>query len=186
MDAIPQRISLHRIFRAFFSIGAFSFGGGLLGWIHRDTVVIRRWLDDEHFLPGVVLSRVLPGSNVANLAIYIGHRLRGLPGACVALLAVIAGPFFLCLALAHVYDRFAGSTLFHAALAGASAGAIGMGLRVGYSGTKRTCRTIASTGVAGLIVVLVGVLRWPMPPVVLVLAPVSIWLNWRGSGDHAD
>ena len=186
MEETDQKVSLIRIFRVFFSIGAFSFGGGLLGWIHRETVVARHWLTDERFLPGVVISRILPGSNVANLAIYIGTALRGLPGGLVAMVAVVTGPFFLCIALAAVYEQLSGSPLFHAALAGASSAAIGMGLRTGYAGASKTCRSTVSAAIAAVTVIAITVLHWPLTIVVLAFAPLSVGLHWRKASADAE
>lgn len=179
MPDADARIPLTRIFRVFFTIGAFSFGGGMLGWIHREIVVVRKWMTDEQFLPAVVLSRVLPGPNVSNLAIYIGNAVRGPTGAFVATVAVVCGPFFLCIGLAQIYDWLSGSALFHAALAGASAAAIGMGLRVAWSGAKMTCRSLEGTFIAAFMVISVGYLHWSLIGVVLGTAPVSIFLQWR-------
>ncbi len=186
MPAPPPNVSLLQIFQVFFAIGAFSFGGGLLGWIHREIVVARNWLTDEQFLPGVVISRVLPGSNVANLAIYIGDALRGPIGGLVAMLAVICGPFFLCIGLSVVYEHLSGSILFHAALAGASAAAIGMGLRVAWTGAWKTCRSVAPALVVVLVVVATVILHWPLTVVVLVFAPVGVVLQWRKATANAE
>ena len=45
-----ERVPLRSIFRVFFMIGATSFGGGLISWVHRETVLERHWLTNEQFL----------------------------------------------------------------------------------------------------------------------------------------
>ena len=37
-------VKLSEIFLVFLRIGAFSFGGGLTGWVYREAVQERRWL----------------------------------------------------------------------------------------------------------------------------------------------
>ena len=47
MTEPPSRVPLTEIFRVFFIIGATSFGGGLITWIHLETVTRRKWLTNR-------------------------------------------------------------------------------------------------------------------------------------------
>ena len=76
-----QPVSLLAIFLVFFKLGAFSFGGGMTGWVYREVVQQRSWIGETEFLSGLALSQIVPGANVANLTIYVGQRLRGTLGA---------------------------------------------------------------------------------------------------------
>ncbi len=185
MDKIASRVSLRDLFRVFFVIGATSFGGGLAAWIHRETVTRRRWLNNDQFLSGLALSQVLPGANVTNLAIYIGHALRGWVGALTAVTAVLAAPFFLCIAFAAIYGELSHIPGFHAAMEGVAATAVGMILRMGTIGALHSCRAIAPAAVAVAVFVAIGFLRWPLAPVVLVAAPISVALAWPRGDAHA-
>jgi chromate transporter len=178
MTTNRERVPLRSIFRVFFMIGATSFGGGLTAWIHRETVVRRRWLTDQQFLSGLALGQVLPGANVTNLAVYVGQLLRGSLGATVAVSSVLAGPFFLCIGLAAIYDEAVRIPGFHAAMDGIAAAAIGMILRLGWMGAENGCRSVPSACVALAVFVAIGVMKWPLAPVVLVMAPVSIAMAW--------
>ena len=64
----------------FTRIGLTSFGGGMSGWLMREFVQRRRWMDEEEFLAGLGLAQAFPGVNVVNMAIWIGYRLRGNAG----------------------------------------------------------------------------------------------------------
>ncbi len=173
-DSVP----LPSIFLVFFRIGIFSFGGGLSGWIYRDVVTLRRWMSDDDFLSGLALGQILPGANVANLSVYVGQRLRGAPGALCALTGLLAGPFFAVIGLAVVYDRIAGMPWIQDAMSGAAAAAIGLLLIVAIKGAHRTSRNPAPFLILVMTFVAVGLLQWPLVPVVLCLAPVSIVLAW--------
>jgi chromate transporter len=72
----PASASLSTIFLVFLRIGLVSFGGGLFGWIHREVVAKRGWLTDDEFFSGLALAQVLPGTNVSNMTVIIGQRLR--------------------------------------------------------------------------------------------------------------
>ena len=181
MPPQPERVPLRSIFRVFFMIGASSFGGGLIAWVHRETCVKRRWLTNEQFLPGMALAQVLPGANVTNLAVYVGQKLRGPPGAAIAVISVLTGPFFLCIALSVVYANAVRIPGFHAAMDGIAAGAIGMIIRLGFMGGA-CCKRLVPGMIALAIFIMVGILRWPMVPVIGVLAPLSIALAWPRGG----
>jgi chromate transporter len=98
------------IFWAFLRLGCTSFGGGTAGWLHRDIVLRRRWLDDPAFLAMLTVGQALPGSNGTKLTVLIGQHLRGTAGAAVALFALLAGPFAIVLAVAGIYAGLTGLT----------------------------------------------------------------------------
>ena len=179
-----QPVSLLRLFLVCFQIGLFSFGGGLTGWIYQEVVVRRRWMSEDDFLSGLALCQVMPGINVSNLVVYIGQRLRGLLGSCVALVGLLVGPFFVVIALVLGYERIVGIAWVHAAMDGVAAAAIGLLLFVGFKGARRAVQRLPAAVVMFAIIVTVGLLQWPLVPVVLVLAPVSVALAWSGAG-HA-
>jgi chromate transporter len=167
-------VSLPQLFLMCLQIGLFSFGGGLSGWIYQEVVVRRRWMSEDEFLSGLALCQVMPGINVTNLIVYIGQRVRGIPGACVGLVGLIIGPFFVVIGLVLVYERIAGLAWLQAAFDGMAAAAIGLLLIVGFKGAQRVAHIPPAMLVIAAIVVTVGILQWPLVPVVLVLAPVSV------------
>ena len=169
----------------FLQIGAFSFGGGVTGWIHRETVGRLGWLTNEQFLSGLALGQVLPGANVSNIAVYIGQLLRGWVGAATALVAVLTGPFFLVIAVSMVYGPAVKIPGFHAAMDGIAAAAVGMVLRMGYVGAMHGCRRWGAAFISVVVFVAIGILQWPLVPVVLVLAPLSVALAWPRRDHHA-
>src|SRR5712671_473863 len=84
-DALIMRpAGLLSVFGAFLNIGLCGFGGGLV-WAHRVVVGRRRWLSEQEFAELLSLAQFMPGPNIASLTVCIGARLRGLPGALVAL-----------------------------------------------------------------------------------------------------
>ena len=123
----------------------------------------------------------MPGINVSNLVVYVGQRLRGALGSCVALVGLLVGPFFVVIALVLGYERIAGIPWVHAAMDGVAAAAIGLLLFVGFKGAQRAVRSLPATAVMFAIIVTVGLLQWPLVPVVLVLAPVSVAFAWASA-----
>src|SRR5690242_10312363 len=182
--AVVPRVSLPELLGAFAKIGLMSFGGALSGWMHRELVARRQWIDEEDFLSGLALGQIMPGANVANLSLYIGQRLRGGIGAAMALIGMLLPPAILVVLLAIIYERFVDIAWIHRFIDGVAAAAIGLLVVVGVKATRRVGRHVAPVVVLAAIVLTVGVLRWPMVPVILVLTPVSVALAWpRGDGD---
>jgi chromate transporter len=184
LSAPHAPISLFAIWRVFFWIGLFSFGGGLLPWIHREVVTVRGWMKAEQFLTGVALSQILPGVNSVNMAVYAGQRVRGLAGAVVAVVAMLTGPFLVMLLAAVSYRTILGVPWIHAAMAGVAAGAIGMLLRFGISAVQTIATGVVPILVAVATFVAIGIFKWPLMYVVAVAVPISVALAWpRGNSD---
>ena len=95
--APPQARACSAIFLAFLRLGCTSFGGGTAGWLYRDIVLRRRWIDDAEFSPMLAVGQALPGANGIKLAVLIGQHLRGAAGAAAALFALLSGPFVIVL-----------------------------------------------------------------------------------------
>jgi chromate transporter len=175
---VPPHVPLLQLYRTFFWVGLFSFGGGVSAWLHREVVNIRGWMTDDQFFSGYSLTHVLPGVNSSNLAVYIGQHLRGAPGAVVALLALLSGPFVVVIGAALAYQYLLQVPGFQAAVAGIAAAAIGMLVRLGYLAARKAATGVVSALIMLAIFVAIGFLRWPLVPVVLVMAPISIAVSW--------
>jgi chromate transporter len=180
----PPKLSLLEFFLLFSRIGLSSFGGGVSVWIHRSVVEHRGWLGESEFSAALALARVMPGVNIVNLGVLIGHRLRGFGGAVAAVLGLLGGPSLVVIGLAVLYRQFAGSIILGAALQGMATAAagllIGMGLkfgsriiRIGLASAGRRAEGAGAIVVLVAVFVFVGLLRFPTAPVVLCLAPCS-------------
>jgi len=179
IEQVGPAASLPALLGVFFKLGLTSFGGGLSGWIHQEFVGKRAWMDEDQFMAGVALTQVLPGPNAVNLALFIGQRLRGGLGLTAAGLGILVPPFLLILLLAVGYSAIAGVYGVQFVLSGMAAAGVGMTFVMGVRSTWRM-RGVPSFALALAIFVAVGVLQWPMLPVVLTLGPLSVWLAWTG------
>jgi chromate transporter len=171
-----KRIGLPAIFAAFFRLGVMSFGGGTAAWLYREIVERRQWIDDREFLSGAALGRLMPGSGGVNLTVQVGQHLRGGLGATAAVLGLLSGPLAIVLGLAVGYTRISQNVMVHAVLDGIAAAAIGLTFATGLKLVRFRMASAGPLAITGVTVLSVGVLRWPMIPVVLCLAPISIGL----------
>jgi chromate transporter len=201
-DAVPSRSRTSgalALFLLFSGLGLSTFGGGVSAWMHRAFVERRRALTEREFGAAMALARILPGANVVNLAVVVGHRVGGGAGALAAVLGLLVGPGLCVVALAMVYDRVAGSTIVHAALEGAAAAAVGLvlataiksgrALVAGRKSARDGAAKVAAAAIAAGTFGTVAILRLPTVPVVLCLTPLSIafaYAAWRRSAGGAD
>ena len=148
----------------------------MAGWLHRDIVVRRRWIDDRIFLADFAMGQAIPGSNGIKLTVQIGQRLHGALGAATALVGLLAGPFAITLTIATLYAGFGEHRLVHAMLDGVAAAVIGLTFATGLHTAAHGSPGPAALAICAATVIAVGVMRWPLLPVVAVLAPVSIAL----------
>lgn len=171
-------VKLLAIFFVFFRIGAFSFGGGLTGWVYREVVQQRNWMTEADFLSGVAVSQILPGANITNIAMYVGERLRGTLGALTAFFALLLAPFFAVIGLFVVYDRISSIGWVRAGTDGMVAAAIGLLILMAWRSGRQSARNIPAFLALAVTFVTVGLLQWPLIPVVICVAPLSILAAW--------
>ncbi|MDQ6924732.1 MAG: chromate transporter [Candidatus Eremiobacteraeota bacterium] len=173
----PRRASLTDIARTFGTIAVVSFGGGQKAAIRRAVVEHRVWLSDDDFIEALALAELMPGANLVNLAVFIGHRLRGVRGAVVALLAVCIPPFAIALGAAYAYFARIDVPLVGAALRGCAAAAVGLTIANAIELTAERRRD----GPLGLVLlaataVAVGVFKLGLLPTFALFGGLGIWL----------
>lgn len=177
VGAAPRpSVALPRLLAAFVRLGTVTFGGGLQSWIHREMVDRLGWIDDDTFLSGMTVARVVPGANGVNVALYIGFKLRGAMGAAAAVLGMIVPAFCMILCFGYLYRSFGHLAAVRFVLTGLAAAGVGATLTMGIKVGRRLPRDLATLLTAVAVFALVGVLRLPMIPVVLGIIPVSVGL----------
>jgi chromate transporter len=174
--AVPARVGLNRLLATFVRLGTLTFGGGVQSWIHREVVQRLGWIDDKSFLSGMTVAQILPGANPVNMALYVGLQLRGGIGAAVAVFGMLIPAFCTTLLLGALYRSYGHLEVVHFVLAGMAAAGVGATLTMGIKIARRLPRNLVTALIAVAVFVLVGVLRWPMIPVVAVMVPLSIAL----------
>ena len=115
------------LFWTFFTIGAFTFGGGyaMLPLIQIE-VVNKGWLTNDAVVNFVAVSESTPGPFAINMATYVGSEMGGVLGSACATLGVVLPSFIIILIVAKCYDRFKQSKLVKGAMSGLKPAVIGM------------------------------------------------------------
>lgn len=175
----PSPTSLD-LFLGFARIAAFAFGG-VLPWARYVLVERNGWLTGEEFADDLALCQLLPGPNIVNLSVAVGARFRGPKGSLAALLGLMLLPVVVVLCLAMLYARFADLPSVGGALAGMAAAAAGLVIAMAVKLAEPLLRKRLWSSAPFILATFGGValLRLPLWPVILALAPLSVWASYR-------
>jgi chromate transporter len=168
-----RSVSKRELFVGFLKIGLLGFGG-IAPWARHVIIEERRWLTDKEFAAILGIGQILPGPNTMNASIMIGDRFQGVGGVLACLLGQMAMPLVIVTSLAVVYQRFAEVPEVKAALVGAAAGAAGLVLGTALKMVRKIKLKPLALLVATMAVAAIGLLAWPLVPVVLVLVPLGV------------
>jgi chromate transporter len=172
------RPTLAELALTFNHIALASFGGGLSAWSREVIVVEKGWMAEEEFLSAITMCRILPGANQVNLAVFVGAKFRGVPGAIAAVAGLSFVPVLIILGLGYAYFQFHQVPALQSVLRGAAAAAVALTLAMAIK-TGRKCLTgmVPLLLFAGIFV-MNGLLRWHLLPCLALLAPLSLVWGW--------
>lgn len=124
----PPGASLREFTLYFLKLGCIGFGGpiALVGFMQRDLVETRKWIDQEDYLKGLAFSQLAPGPLAAQLAMYLGFVRAGFWGATIVGAAFILPSFLMVLAIGKAYVAFGGTRVLGALFYGIGAAVIAM------------------------------------------------------------
>jgi chromate transporter len=185
-DAVPAPApststppSLIALFVAFAKMSLAGFGGVLV-WARRGIVDQHRWMTADEFNETFALCHFLPGPNIVNLTFVFGSRFRGLAGAIAAFAGLVGPPVVIVTILAALYQRYGEIDALRRILAGVSCAAIGLLIATVFRMMLPLIKRRDVVGLAVLLAVFVaiGLLRLPLPSVLLVAIPLSIVITY--------
>jgi len=170
------------VFAAFLVIGGTSFGGGVIAHLRSSLVVRHQWIDDRTFLELLAISQTLPGLNTANMAILIGDRLAGVPGAIAAIAGMCLPGAVLMYIVGVVYTVGQERPLVQAALAGVAPAAVGLIFATTLNLGRRSLSGAADLVFLALTVVCVNRLHMSVPQALFVVGGLAVaWYGFRGA-----
>jgi chromate transporter len=138
--ASPETFSLWRFYAYFLRLGTVGFGGpiALAGFMQRDLVEERRWIERQDYMDGLALAQLAPGPLAAQLAIYLGYIKAGIAGATIVSVCFVAPSFFMVWAISAAYVAFGGLPWMQGLFYGIGAAVIGIIARSAHKLTRLT------------------------------------------------
>jgi chromate transporter len=163
------------LFLAFAKMSLAGFGGVLV-FARRVIVEQHRWMTADEFNETFALCHFLPGPNIVNLSVVFGSRFRGIAGGVAAFAGLVGPPVVVVTILAALYARFGEVEALRRILSGVSCAAVGLLIAVVFRMMMPLIRKRDLVGLALLaaVFIAIGVLRLPLPAVLLVAIPLSI------------
>ena len=116
-----------QLFRSFFKIGLFGFGGGyaILSLIQH-AIEVHGWMTPAEFTDMVAISQMTPGPIAINSATYVGFNTAGILGSVIATVAIVLPSFILMISLCKIYMKVKDNPYVEAAFAGLRPAVIGL------------------------------------------------------------
>jgi len=140
----------------FLRLGTLGFGGpvALLGYMHRDLVEERRWIEEADYKEGLALAQLTPGPLAFKLAVYLGFTHHRILGASAVAIAFVIPSFLMVLALGWAYARYGGIGWMQAVFYGVAAAVIGI---IAIGAYKLTTKSIGKDKLLWAIFALLAV-----------------------------
>lgn len=171
-----NQLNIFAIFKTFFTIGATSFGGGVVAYL-RDAIVDRYgWMSEKEFLATLEISQTMPGLNTVNMSILTGDKLLGIPGAVAAFLGILIPGCIFVIILGLAYSQNANNPNVLAILAGTASAAVGLLLAVTIKIGKKQFLNLKDAIFIAATFICVVILRLHLWEILATLAPIAIWV----------
>ncbi len=161
---------LLEMFLTFFKIGAFTFGGGyaMIPIIQEEVVDKKKWIDESEFLDAIALAQGSPGPVAVNTSIFVGYRLKGLPGALASTLGTVLPSFLTILLIAMFFYQYRNNVILDKVFLGIRPAVVALILSAVYKLTKSSkfgYKKLIISLAALLAIVVLGI-----SPIYLVIA----------------
>lgn len=114
------------LFKTFFKIGAFTFGGGysMIPFIEKEITEKHKFITSEEMMDIFSISECTPGPVSINCATFIGYKVNGFLGSFFSTLGVVLPSFIIILLISIFFSYFKTLSLVIKFLKGIKVGVI--------------------------------------------------------------
>lgn len=166
--------TLLTLFKTFFKIGLFTFGGGyaMIPLIQFETSIKHKWISEKEIIEIIAISESTPGPIAVNVATFLGYRICGFFGAFVATLGVVLPAFLVISVVTTVFRSLWAYKVVKCAFIGIRAGVLALILNALFNLYKQFEKNRASYILMALAFILVTVFKIN---VLVVIAGCAVW-----------
>jgi len=165
----------------FARVGAKAFGGQLSVHIWH-SFVRRGWLTEKDYLEALNWCHCLPGCNATNLSAYLGWRFKGGWGALLSTIALLLPGAGLLLLASALLARVPQQHIVQEVLSSVAAATVGLLLGTTWQLSRKAFGHPTHLLVTVVTFVLVGLLRLPIPLVIVLMLLVGWRLDKKDTG----
>ena len=96
------------LFKVFFKIGLFTFGGGyaMLPIIQKEIIENHNWISEEDMLDIVAIAESTPGPISVNTATFVGYKVAGVLGSIFATIGLAIPSLAIIFVISFFYQKF--------------------------------------------------------------------------------
>ena len=167
------QVSLWNLFRVFAKVGAFTIGGGyaMLPLIEEEMTK-RGWISAEDIQDIIVLAQSAPGILAVNMAIYTGHKVRGLKGSIVSSVGAVLPSLVIILLIAMFFTEFKENDIVRRIFQGVRPAAVALILVPAVRMARSGCKSWWTWAIAAAS--LLGVAFLKVSPIWIILVTLSV------------
>lgn len=173
------------LFKSFFSIGLFTFGGGyaMLPMLQREVVDKHNWSTADELLDCYAIAQCTPGVIAVNTATYVGCKVAKAIGSIVATIAVVLPSLIIISIIALILQNFMEYAVVGYAFAGIRVAVAVLVIKALISLYQKGVKGAWANGV--FIAVLVLSIITDISPIIVVAAAIIMGIslqvknNWR-------
>lgn len=163
---------LWELFKTFFRIGCFTFGGGfaMIPLIEREVVDKKKWVKEEEVMDVFAVAQSIPGAIAINSSTFIGYKIAGRKGALVATLGVILPSFFIITIIAAFFSRFQEEPIVKAAFLGVRSCVVALIIVAGAKFAKGAVKDKLTSLV--LMLTIIAIVFFDVQAILLIIAGI--------------
>lgn len=167
------QVSLWNLFCVFAKVGAFTIGGGyaMLPLIEEEMTK-RDWISSEDIQDIIVLAQSAPGILAVNMAIYTGHKVRGLKGSIVSSVGAVLPSLVIILLIAMFFTEFKENDIVRRIFQGVRPAAVALILVPAVRMARSGCKSWWTWAIAAAS--LLGVAFLKVSPIWIILVTLSV------------
>ena len=154
-------------------MGAFTIGGGyaMLSLIE-DEMTRRGWISQKDVQDIIVLAQSAPGILAVNMAIFTGHKIKGLAGSIVAAVGAVLPSLVIILLIAMFFTEFKDNDIVRRIFQGVRPAAVALILAAGVRMAGTACSAWWTWLLVAASALLVAFLK--VSPIWIILVTISV------------
>ncbi|MCQ2979639.1 MAG: chromate transporter [Clostridia bacterium] len=174
--SVNEKITLFSLFKHFFILSTFAFGGGstIISMIRERFVDRLKWIEDEELTDMLAIAQVAPGATTINVCVVIAYQLKGIKGVIVAIVASILPPLIAIIAIQEVLSILKDNEIAKKALLGVKSAAAAIIFTVVISMISRLVQKKKTSMVLLMIIFFVADIYFKVHIVILLAVSVIL------------
>ena len=164
------------LFKSFFKIGAFTFGGGyaMIPLIQKEISEKKGWITDKDILDIIAIAESTPGPIAINTATFVGYKICGFWGAFFSTFGVVLPSFVIILLISFLLREFHHIKAVQYAFFGIRAGVLALIVKALVSMYKQCPKSVVSYVVMAFAFIAVAVFDVSVLPVIIGCAFIGL------------